>query len=178
MEWHVTPLGSCMSVNTIISDLPTLIGIGVTSGLASSLLTAFLTPRIQHRFWIQQQRFDSRFLNLKELHRLSVEIGRFQQLKLDRGRPQDDTKAVALVYSWRAATQQTRFLFSEQSTTDLAELDNVVSAILFGGLFEGLMPQEILSKFLTYEPKVFDALYQELFARRPCRWPFTRTFSR
>jgi hypothetical protein len=165
-----------MSVNQIINELPTLFGIGVTSGLVSSLLTAFLTPRIQHRFWMRQQKFDSRFLNVKELHRLSVEaaeLSYFQPALIG-----DTARILPLVLSWRAATQQTRFLFSEKATRDIAELDRAVVTILTYGLSkEGQNAQDVLGKFHINEHKVFEALYRELFAGRRYLWPFRRRFS-
>ena len=110
---------------------------------------------------------------------MSVETGQFfQNEDLVPLTHEVKAKAVALAYSWRAATQQTRFLFSEQATKDLAELDRAASAILLhreeqgqivevalygeekGQTIEEIVKQRLenLGKFLANERKVFEAL--------------------
>jgi hypothetical protein len=153
-----------MSVNQIIGDFPTLIGIGLTSGFASSLLTSFLTPRIQHRFWVRQQRFDSRFSNLKELHRVAAEIGKFVT---DYKWPLKDNRETirdALVHSWLAAIHQTAFLFSEKAINDVDELTMAILAASLHGS-STTTKSEAVNNFLTAQRIVFVSLYKELFAR-------------
>ena len=53
-----------------LSLLATVV-IGLGSGLISTLLTIFLSPRLQQRFWTQQRRFELGLANLKELQTLS-----------------------------------------------------------------------------------------------------------
>jgi hypothetical protein len=162
-----------VSGNQIISDLPTLVGVGATSGLASSLLTAFLTPKIQHRFWIRQQKFDSCFSSLKELHRISAEIERFFY---DHGwplTPDEKASVMTIVYSWVAATEQTRFLFSEKVTEGLNKLNAAVGDALLSPPEEKTVEArfEAFDKFRSQQEKTYKALYDELFARRPFRLP-------
>lgn len=48
--------------------------IGVIVGIISTLLTIFLTPRIQHYFWVYQRLSDIRLAVIRELNNLAAEF--------------------------------------------------------------------------------------------------------
>jgi len=57
-----------------MSDSITPALIGVIVGIISTLLTIFLTPRIQHYFWVYQRLSDMRLPVIKEFNNLAAEF--------------------------------------------------------------------------------------------------------
>lgn len=57
-----------------MSDFITPTLIGTLIGITSTLLTLFLTPRVQHRFWGYQRLSEIRLAVLKEMNRLAAEF--------------------------------------------------------------------------------------------------------
>ena len=140
-------------------------------GITSALITVFLTPRLQHFFWVRQKRFDLRAKNLESLHALSAKI--FDYLgpdwatgELTGADSQDrDTKLEdTLAREWHTVADQTRFLFSKEADQQLAQFNNRLSRVLFRRLPD---PPEraydIWDKFVRSRESLFVLLYKELF---------------
>jgi hypothetical protein len=140
-------------------------------GITSALITVFLTPRLQHLFWVRQKRFDLRARNLENLHALSARI--FEYLgpdwatgELTGADSQDrDTKLEnTLAREWHTIADQTRFLFSKEARDQLAQFNNILSRVLFRRLPD---PPErayaIWDEFVRSRELLFELLYKELF---------------
>jgi len=140
-------------------------------GIAGSLIGAFLTPRIQHRFWIRQKRFDLRTTTLNELHSLSTKL--FEYLGPDwatgelTGAHQHERDVEfedAFARDWHAVVDRIKFLFAPEACQELAALNAKLPRVLFRQLPD---PPEkaydIWDDFIRSRELAFEALYKDLF---------------
>ncbi len=57
----------------ILAQIVTVIAAAVITGVAATLLTIYLTPKVQHHFWKLQRLAELRFATAKEVKRLLAE---------------------------------------------------------------------------------------------------------
>ncbi len=57
----------------ILAQIVTVIAAAVITGVAATLLTIYLTPKVQHHFWKLQRLAELRFATVKEVNRLMAE---------------------------------------------------------------------------------------------------------
>jgi hypothetical protein len=144
-------------------------------GIVSALLTVFLTPRLQHLFWVRQKRFDLRSKNLEELHLLSAKL--FEYLGPDwvtgelTGADTDDRDTEfedTLARDWHALADRTRFLFSKEACQQLARFNDMLPRVLFHRLPDPPdKAYDIWDKFVQRRHLAFEALYKDLFDYTP-----------
>ena len=149
--------------------------VAVIVGVISAYVAGFVAPYRQHRLWIRQQRFDLCVQNIKELHSLCARL--FDYLGPDwatgeltgaDSRERDIKFEDEFSRDWRATTDQSAYLFSENARKTLGELNPKLRRILFRTLPED--PErayEIWDDFTKARQQVFEALYADLLAGPP-----------
>src|SRR5258707_1499744 len=99
-----------MKQGTSVLDL---VAIALLSGVSASLLTAFVTPTLQHYFWRRQRHAEACLSLMKDLSLLWSKSVSFYRGDISI----DHTERNELVVSWHALSEQTRSLFSFRSWT-------------------------------------------------------------
>jgi hypothetical protein len=84
------------------------------SGILGTLLTIFLTPRLQHRFWKYQRREELRFAAITEMNRLVAEFSVYYVYKknISEKSPELGTE---FFQSWFIVDAQMKTLFSNST---------------------------------------------------------------
>jgi hypothetical protein len=94
--------------------------ISVLIGVSSTLLTIFLTPRLQHYFWGYQRMGELRLAALREVNNLAAEF-LFNYIKDSNYHPTDQ-----FFMSWMITTTSIKALFSQTAFDRFKELDNMI----------------------------------------------------
>jgi hypothetical protein len=120
---------------------------------ASSLLTIFLTPRLQHHFWKYQRRDELRLEAINDFNRLSNEL-------LARhlyGRPMQDRaeQGEAWFASLNTASARVEVLFSEQAVLAIKAVDKMINP---GVRLQG----EAAEEFVKLRDTALGVLYREV----------------
>lgn len=157
-----------------------------------ALTTTLIAPRLQHRFWIRQQKFDLCMANLHQLHRLSSEFYQyivcldkeFIQAKRDgnkRAFPREDDREFyrRFYIDWRSITNETKFLFSADTHDSIVDWTISMMDMLTEPLEKSEWSVRI-DRFDSCDDSAFQALYSDLgllkhkrkwFAALRSAWP-------
>jgi len=136
--------------------------IGLGSGSIGTLLTIFLTPKLQFRIWLDQRRFELRLENVKELERLTSEL--FNYLSWNWSgelKPEDELKdhidfQKTFAEVWIATIHRSYYLFPRIKQV-LHELHDAVRLT-----FHEDVQWKNFDRFLKVREKAFEALFTEL----------------
>ena len=104
MEEHMIPPLSYILIPTVIAFFGAILG---------TLLTIFLTPRLQHRFWKYQRREELRLAAINEINRLIAEFS-IHYLWGEIG-PDPPNLSPAFFQSWEMVKPQIKVLFSDST---------------------------------------------------------------
>ena len=148
-----------MSIQSIADIPPALItaSAAFVGGILGTLLTIFVTPRLQHYFWKRQKREELRLAVVTEVNRLAAE---FQSNYLFKDHIEDTSeRGLRFAQSWIALNGQVKDLFSESTFQTYERMyRHVITAPLFS-------KQEIMDRaprLIEFE-KVRDVAMQALY---------------
>lgn len=134
-----------------VTDPLTVVFFSTGSAILGSLLTIFLTPRLQHHFWRRQRRSEIRLTAVNELARV---ISEFEiKFLFDQGYAPNQNQDRDFLKSFRKSTNDVRNLFSDSAFETFKELEKMVV---------GPTTDRTYEKFYEKERKAMRALYGEL----------------
>jgi hypothetical protein len=135
-----------------MSDSITPALIGVIVGIISTLLTIFLTPHIQHYFWVYQRLSDIRLAVIKELNNLAAEFLN-NYLNDPKYRPTDQ-----FFKSFMVVTANIKALFSQKAFDCFKEFEVIIGP--------GLGPSKgSIEAFIRARDTALRALYDEAIGK-------------
>jgi len=94
--------------------------LSVVSAILATLLTIFLTPRLQHYFWKQERREELRLAAIKEFNTLIADY-LTNQIANPGVRPHD-----TFFQSFQVTTAEVKALFSENAWNAFKDVENMI----------------------------------------------------
>ena len=134
--------------------------------IIGGLLTTYLNPRFQHRFWKRQQREEIRFKVANEVNRLIAEYGVNYLIGHEVG--QAPKLEATFFHSWIGIAGQVKALFSDST---YQEFDKLYLTVITSPMFSAQEISDRSQRFAEFNQKrdaVLHAFYQEIgiLARR------------
>lgn len=96
------------------------VAVGVLSGAGGSLLTTWLSARLQHHYWGRQKRADLSLTTIHEIEKLCAEFITCDQGHDKRELPEDFN------YRFEIALSQLKVLFSKKALARYEELQPII----------------------------------------------------
>ena len=128
----------------------TAVVLSAGSAVIATLLTLFLTPRLQHYFWKRQRREELRLATIKEINRLTSEF--ITNHIADPAFPPSQEFFQAL----QATSADLRALFSSRAWRAFKEMEIMIAPNLGGG------GDRIPADFIAARDRALRVLYQEV----------------
>ncbi len=138
-----------------MNDLLIVAALSAGSALFATLLTIFLTPRLQHRFWKYQRRTELRLQEIDEINKLMAEfIENYieAEIKGETCKP-----SIEFFRSLQAAAAKVKALFSDQTFNIFKKME-----VMIGPKLGPSSKQRTVDDFIQARDVTLKALYEEV----------------
>ena len=132
-----------------MSDWLTIV-LSAASAIAATLLTIFLTPRLQHHFWKLQRREELRSAAIREVNRLAAEFIT-NHMEKPNFRP-----GLEFFQALQVASAEVRALFSEAGWTAYRDMEIMIGPNL---------GRHTVDDFIQARDQALRVLYREIGVR-------------
>ena len=138
-----------------MSDLLTITFVSVGSALLATLLTIFLTPRLQHHFWKYQRRAELRLTATDEINNLAAEfITKYREA--ERTGNHNFIPSIEFFQSFDAAEAKVKALFSTQTFQVFKNMEVMIGPHL------GPKGKRTVDDFIQARDATMRSLYKEI----------------
>ncbi len=147
----------------IIAQMVTVIAAAVITGIAATLLTIYLTPKVQHHFWKLQRLAELRFATAREVNRLMAEY-LAGHISRDTGVDPSWKPSREFFISLHAVMTDVRMLFSDKAVNAFEGVEVLLSAT--GGLGHP-GDRKTDQDFIDARDKAMRTFYEEIGLKLP-----------
>jgi hypothetical protein len=142
-------------------SLFTAVLVGLGSGFIGTLLTIFLTPKLQHKFWTRQQRFELCLAHIKVLQEATARMLVQLLEQRENYRVADETQQKI----WLSLQNERGNLFSDKALWAFSFFEDLMVE-LYDPVVPGFKSEsdfdEFLDSFLNARDVAFKGLYRDI----------------